>query len=536
MKTSTRIITVSFIGVIILFLIIHACSSHLIRSDYTDINTLLHDAEQQHNKPFLKAHLKNGDVYILRNEWRYLKGSNTIWGRGTCYDFNRNKKFEGQLMLPVDSVAIFETNVELKKRESARIAALSILAAENLILSAICLSFPKACFGSCPTFYINPSNNVHFSDAEGFSNAISPSLEYADIDALNYTLPIPDTFSITMKNEALETHCVNDIKLLACPVKPGERVYNSTGGEYYKCGGNYPLKRAIAAEGEVTARLKVEDHVERFSLADENDLSSKEEIILDFGILNKTGNFGFVLNFRQTLMTTYFIYSAIGYMGDEVSDIFAKLELDAGAREKLKTGIKSKLGNIDIYKWNNKTSQWEYLNGFYETGPVAINKQLISLRLESSQEPVKFKMVLNKGLWRLDYVTLTELKEKVNPVTISPVNITNKGKIDQLALSEINDPDAYLVSMPGSEYNFQFILPEKNIRYELFLLSQGYYLEWMRSHWLKDKNLMKLRKMIEYPADYLREEAKAYKLYESDMEAQFWGSRIDTKSFSYHEN
>jgi hypothetical protein len=58
----------------------------------------------------------------------------------------------------------------------------------------------------------------------------------------------------------------------------------------------------------------------------------------------------------------------------------------------------------------------------------------------------------------------------------------------------------------------------------------------MRSHWLKDKNLMKLRKMIEYPADYLREEAKAYKLYESDMEAQFWGSRIDTKSFSYHEN
>jgi hypothetical protein len=89
--------------------------------------------------------------------------------------------------------------------------------------------------------------------------------------------------------------------------------------------------------------------------------------------------------------------------------------------------------------------------------------------------------------------------------------------------------------MPGCEYRFSFTLPDENADYELFLYSKGYYLEWMRAHWIGDKDLMKLRQMVYKPHKYLLEEAKNYKRYETTMEQEFWNSRIDTKTFSYYE-
>ncbi|MBK7971736.1 MAG: hypothetical protein IPK08_23895 [Bacteroidetes bacterium] len=90
--------------------------------------------------------------------------------------------------------------------------------------------------------------------------------------------------------------------------------------------------------------------------------------------------------------------------------------------------------------------------------------------------------------------------------------------------------------MPGSNYKFDFILPDANATYEFFLYSKGHDLEWMREHWLKDKDLLKLKQMVDNPKKYLREEAKFYKKYESTMEEEFWNSKVDTKAFSYYEN
>ena len=119
------------------------------------------------------------------------------------------------MSIQIDSVAIFETNTKILDPEAKRIHELTILAAIDAALGLICVIVSKSCFGSCPTFYINSDDQFHYSDAEGFSNAIAPSMEYFDIDALNNPPITASKFSITMKNEALETHCVNDVKLLA---------------------------------------------------------------------------------------------------------------------------------------------------------------------------------------------------------------------------------------------------------------------------------------------------------------------------------
>lgn len=90
--------------------------------------------------------------------------------------------------------------------------------------------------------------------------------------------------------------------------------------------------------------------------------------------------------------------------------------------------------------------------------------------------------------------------------------------------------------MPGSEYRMYFNIPADLSSSDFFLLSKGYYIEWMREHWLKDKNLYKLNQLLVHPSHYLKREAGFYKKYESDIELNFWNSRIDTQKFSYYEN
>jgi hypothetical protein len=313
-------------------------------------------------------------------------------------------------------------------------------------------------------------------------------------------------------------------------------VYQTAGNNFYRCRSLYPVSSATADEGDVTPLLNAADLSERFSLSDPQNLSSKEEIILQFETPEDLKKPGLILDFRQTLMTTYFIYSAMGYMGDQVGDIFARLESNRGTRSKL-NGIKAELGAIDIYLWNPRNSRWEKQSELYETGPIAVNRQFVPLSdLAAPGTPVRLKLVLNKGLWRLDYAALTHIVQQVEPLTISPVSILNKGKQDDAALQAILRPDQHLISMPGSAYKFRFMLPPGSPEYELFVRSEGYYLEWMRAHWIKDKNLLKLKQMIDQPNRYLRQEAAYFKEYEQYMEQEFWNSRIDTKNFSYYEN
>jgi hypothetical protein len=515
--------------------IIVACKTYNFRTNYNDANILIHDSAINQTKLFLKTHLKNGDIIILKDTWKIDTISNKVTGYGTRYDFNRKKIYEGIIFIPIDSVSIFETNKKLDNSETSRIAAITILTSVDVTLGIMCLTNPKACFGSCPTFYINENDNFHYADAEGFSNAIAPSLEYSDIDALNNSSLNTRDFSLTMKNEALETHCLNEVILLAYPRKKGERVYQTRTNDFYLCKNNYALSESKSNKEDNTLLLQKEDRKERFSTSDENNLSSKEEIYLSFNSVEDVNNLGLLVNFRQSLMTTYFIYSAIGYMGNEVSDIFAGIEKTKDTKSKLDGGLKKELGDIDIYQLNSTTNAWEKISGLYETGPIAINRQLVALKNISSKNNVKLKVVLNKGLWRMDYVSLTNIKEKVEPIEINTSSILNKGELDNSAMRDLNSTKNYLISMPGSEYKFNFKLPEENTDYELFLYSKGYYLEWMREHWIKDKDLLKLFQMVNTPKKYLKDEAKNYKKYEADMEQAFWNSKIDTKLFSYYD-
>lgn len=532
MKVYKRLLLSALVLSGILFSI-KSCKTYYFRENYQDANAMLHNTERMQERPFLKAHLKNGDVCIFKNQWQYNPEAELIEGMATRYDFNRNLLKEGLQQLPVDSIVIFETNRQLEDTQNGELATLGLLAMVNTTFNLLCLSNPKACYGSCPTFYFDENQSFHYSRAEGFSSAIAPSMEYSDIDALNVGAQATDTFKLVMKNEALETHCVKELTLLAAPHQPGEQVYHAAGNKFYRCQGFLPARTALAAEGDVSHLLAAADYEERFSLADAQNLNSREAIILEFDNPQALKKLGLVAGFRQTLMTTYLIYSALGYMGDEVSDVFAKIEKDQDLGSVINGGLKTELGEVEIYLFDSKRNTWTFQGSFYETGPIAVNQQLLALNTTARSGPLKLKVVLNKGLWRLDYLALTEIVDTVEPIQLKP---ELPGKAHARARANLADPDRYLVSMPGEAYHFNFHLPEgPQNEYDLFLNSRGYYLEWMRENWFKQKDLLKLRQMIKNPEAYLKSEAAEYKFYEATMEDQFWSSRVTKEKLSHYD-
>lgn len=515
----------------------HSCNErYRFRSNYRDVNSLLHDSVNLSKKPFLKAHTKDGSVVIFSDKWMVDTTLNVVIGNGTNYDFNRKVTYDGPINLSINEVVIFETNVKLREPERSRIAGLTILTGLDLLVTGLCVANPKACFGSCPTFYLSNNTGIHSASAEGFSNAISPSMEYTDIDALGQNNSCLDSLKITMKNEALETHCVKNVRVLAFPLSTGERVYHTPDDKFFLCENSYLVQTATGPEGDISGLLLAEDQCERLSFSSSDNMSSKEEIYLGFKI-PVGSNLGLKISFRQTLMTTYLIYSALGYMGDEVGDIFTRMETDPMLKNNLEAGLKNELGEIDVYSWNETNKRWEFENKFYETGPIATNSQFIPLKIQSLSTDVKLKIVLNRGLWRIDYVGLTNIKKMVTPFELTPIEISTSSGPNMAALNAVHSTNRYLVSMPGEEYVFKFVIPEQaRTNSDLFLLSRGYYLEWMREKWIKDKDLLKLRQMVQDPKAFLKSEAVNYKEYENTMEQVFWNSKVQQKIISNNRN
>jgi hypothetical protein len=498
--------------------------SNSFRQTYTDFDEV--GDKDPARVPFFKIHFENGEVSVLE-KWDLNEPRDTISGEGLLYDFNRNVIKEGALAFSVDEIAIVETNqlAAIQSKDQGRIAALSILTGANVALDIFCITNPKACFGSCPTFYVDENSDIHAANAEGFSSSTAPCLEKADLDPLQYSTA-SETFFLTMKNEAMETHMVNKLSLEAVLKNKDEKVYVDKNNNYYTSNQLYQPKAARVEKEDIKQNISAIDEQAYFSTTDSTDLFAQEEIILDFDQLPE-GEYGIVLNYRQTLLTTFLFYTGLSLMGDEVGDFVAKMETNSFVRQMVINHF-DHFGKIKISSWDAANNRWNFIEELDEKGPIAKNLILVPV---SQQKPVngklKIKLELTKGLWRLDYLALSLIADKVEPVKISPSSIEVIDGADYTLEEVMNDDDSYLISFPGNEFKFKFDLPEmaENKNYELFLSSKGYYLEWVRQEWLKDKNTLKLNKVLLNDPQTWKELAQEFKTMEHEMETVFWNSK-----------
>ncbi|MDX8341250.1 hypothetical protein SLH46_18770 [Draconibacterium sp. IB214405] len=530
MKTRPRL-TVVILICSVLFGFIAACHIFIdptFRKQYTDYNTFVHESPVEPG--YLKVHYKDGKVVVF-DSWKLSSGQDSLIGNGKLFDLKRNIISDGLVSTGTDQIAIIETNqlTALKDKTNERIAALSILAGIDAVIGVVCITVPKACFGSCPTFYLTETNNVHWANAEAFSSSIAPSMEQPDIDALRVKVGSGD-FRLIMKNEALETHVVNEVQIVAAEVEKDAEILHGVGDKFFHTKNITNCISALTDGENIAPFLNAVDGNEYFSLSDSLDLGAKEEILLEFNN-NIKNTPGIILNFRQTLLTTFLLYNGMSYMGDEIGDYFAKIETSDMVRKKLKNPF-STLGGIKVFAFDSKKEKWDFITEIYETGPIAPNHFVVPFsETNDNGDPIRVKLEMTKGMWRLDYAGLADIDKEINPAFIYPSEILKDNLPDPEALTEIScDDEDYLISMPGDEWHLHFDLPQpndENNRYQLFLSAKGYYLEWIRNDWLEEKDPERLKNMLLNDKATWRELAIEYKTYESQMEELFWNSKYE---------
>jgi len=471
---------------------------------------------------WLLAHLRDGSVLVLRH-WTVDEGARRLAGRGRRLDPGRALVAEGRLAIALDSVALYETNAPAESLHPAvRATAIIVgIAFAFVALAAIGLALcGKACYGSCPTFYVTDGRQPVIQ-AEGFSASVAPALEASDVDALYRARPTGRDVEVTMTNEALETHVVRHVRLLAARRPSHGRVFATTTGEYWQAREPESALRAIAAEGDCARALAALDGAERWSGADSTDLASRETIDLEFPATD--GRLAVVVGARQTLLTTYLFYQALAAMGHHAGEWFAALERGNAVARARTGGLGRALGGIEVLVPTGH-GDWEKAGELCETGPLASDVRAVPLphRIDG---PVRVRLRLTRGYWRLDWVALATLEARVAPLRLDPAEVRRGDQVDEDARAALTDSARVLTTLPGDRFALRYRLPEPAERYELFLESRGYYLEWMRDDWLAEENPALAARMMLSPEDALRDLAPAFKRAEPRLEAQFWGSR-----------
>ena len=467
--------------------------------------------------PFVKVHMRDGSLYVL-SPWSANDDERRVSGSGTHYGVARDVLATGDLSVSLDSVVIVETNVV---KPSPSVAGMAVLTGITAAVAIGCAINPKACFGSCPTFYVGDGVS-EVLQAEGFSASIAPSLEARDVDALfRARPPAGRAVRVVMRNEAYETHVVRYANLLTVPRAKGQRVFADDAGMFWSVTEPIRPARCTAPEGDCTRALSVFDEHERWSAADAVDLATRETVEVSFNTEVEAP--ALVIASRQSLLPTFLLYQAFAYMGSSVGRWLAALErADTTTTRRVQT-LASTLGGIDVLV-PNSNGGWDSVATIKETGPLAADVRMVRLPATARRGPVRLRMA--KGAWRLDFVGLVSVRDQVTPVRVPPREVLRAdGSADSAARARLVDQRNRLITYPGDQYTLVYELPDEAARFELFLETKGYYLEWMRQEWIAEENPLRAAALFLDPAGSLRRLAPEFKRVEPGLEAAFWRSK-----------
>jgi hypothetical protein len=461
----------------------------------------------------------DGSLYVLAN-YRADPVRGIIAGVGPFYDPARNMIFDGPQVVRISDIELIETNDPESVSHSGA-PLMAFITGASLVATGLCLSNPKACFGSCPTFYTRDETGWSI-EAEGFSSSVARAFESTDIDAMWTAKPSSGTFDVLMTNEALETHVVDSVRLVAVSRPSGARVLRA-GDSYYPTRSMRSPTKCASAAGDCLADVDSIDGRAYVSPANEHDLATKETLELTFPAAH--GRLGIVVAARNSLLNTFLFYQGLAYMGRTAGEWYARL--NHTPRDGLGgfVAFDKLLGDIDV-SVRGRDGAFRPVGSYSEVGPIAREVQLVPLPEESvtSGSPLTVRLVMTAGNWKLDYVGLAELDAPVTPLFLDPVAVLQDGKANRTALDQLRDPRAHLVTYPRDAYTLRFELPPGD--HELFLESRGYYYEWIRQSWLPDESSWELMRMLLDPEGAMRRLAPIYKRIEGDMDRVFWQSSV----------
>jgi hypothetical protein len=482
--------------------------------------------------PFVKVHTKDGRVFVL-DDWRFDEQAAQIHGSGLHYSAERERLGSGPQQIAYADVALIETNTPERVTHATSLAIMGITGGAVLGTGIFCAANPKACFGSCPTFYVEMADGTEGGGervelrAEGFSSAVAAALEERDVDHLAVVDPPAGPFHLYMANEALETHFLRSVELLSVArPSPDVEVFHTRAG-FVGVRDRVAPSSCRGLAGECVDALARLDAHEYASTTDGQDLAARELIELEFPAQAAGSRLALVIRARNTLLDTFLFYQGLAYMGAEAPRWIMRADREGvdGPLVSLLRSFDAALGDVEVELWDGTT--WQPAGRMREFGPIAWETQAVELPAlaQTATSSLRVRLRLTRGRWKLDQVSLGASVGPLQASVVQPSALHHAGEPDPEGLATLLDPDRHLLSYPGDVWTLSYELPPGS--QALFLASTGFYWEWMRDTWIAEQDVLEAARFFADPDATLRRLAPVFQAIEHTLEPVFWQTRID---------
>jgi hypothetical protein len=388
----------------------------------------------------------------------------------------------------LDSVVGMETYQD-NLREAPTILASTAATAVGIAGTVVLL---KAIFGSCPTFY-SDSAGVPVLEAEGFSYSIAPLFEQRDVDRLRATPDSRGYVTLAVRNEALETHYINSLVLLAAQHDADEFVAPDESGYPLALRGLTALTSARDRAGRDVAPVFAAADGNVFSTdartiaaATANDLDDYIDLTMPAG---ESDSVAVLLRMRNSLLNTVLLYQQI--LGDP----------GAHSLDWVGHSLQQISGALDMGRWYTdrmgmrvsveENGKYREVSRIADTGPIAFHDVavLVPVPPGARRDSVHVRLSFVADEWRIDRVQFANRYRRPATRTIpASTVVTSDPAQNASALRDLSEPDEhYVVTSPGQSFTIAFDAGRSpdNTHQTFFIVSQGYYTEWVRGSWIK---------------------------------------------------
>lgn len=358
------------------------------------------------------------------------------------------------------------------------------------VISIICLTDPKSCFGSCPTVYTRNGSNWEYQ-TELFSYSISRLLERADLDRLGQGGYSRSPFTLRVANEALETHYINQIRLIAARHPSGTMAFPTPDGAITVVRDLLEPSSAVNSEGRdvLEAVHRWDDHAYRSDSTMVRQVKSgKTSDWIDVRVRppRRSSAATVLLRLKNTLLSTVLFYEVVlGSQGVRAIEWTKKMNTGPLYAAQFRS-VYSRFSGLKIKSWQD--GAWNPVGDVHDVGPVGWKETAIRVPLEGTGEQV-LRIEFFPDNFMIDYIAFDfgEHDSSLRTRELVPTSVqdrTGAPRPDILRLLE-EDDSQYLVTEAREAYHFFYdVPPEQEDELTLFVRSRGYYTEWIRGNWI----------------------------------------------------
>jgi hypothetical protein len=478
-----------------------------------------------------KAHLLDGSVILYENGFQ--RRNDSILGPGIRYGLDRREgAVRNQWKVPLDSVVgleYFDKDVT-----GARIPGTILLAASTAGAGFVTtVALLVVIFGSCPTVYTSDGEQQRL-EAECFSYSIGSKYELPDLDRLEQRTPAAGPFTLHLKNEALETHYIDAFILGYVDHPSGTEVFPTDDGTVLVASNLQSSISARNSEGkDLTSLFRYRDNI-AYSIDSATvrrmfNRSERDWIELAVPVPRGAQELTLALRGRNTLQNTVLLYDVMMRdQGMEAIEWSESLSSSLWYAWRLYRWYTSMSGlNISV----EQDGEFVDAGRLTDTGPIAWKTIATRIPLGEHSDTVRIRLSCLPDSWSIDWIGLDagdHGQQELHYVSCS----TAKGASEQTGATAIaaiaEDDGSYLVTYPGEWLDLSFNLPPTTGRQRtMFLYSKGYYVEWVRPEWVRERTDVRGFDISE-PEIIRNRLAELWSAKKDTFESQFFQQKIPT--------